>query len=159
MSENNKTNRGKSNFPWSAGETSLISRRKFTKSLCLLSGGLALGITKMYSQSGQTKELLVCKVADLAVGEMRAFATDDNGDKPYILIHLSENEWRCFDQKCTHKGCLVKYVAEDKQVFCPCHKGVFNPENGAVVKGPPSKALPQLPVTIREGSVYVTLTT
>ncbi|MDR2148901.1 MAG: Rieske (2Fe-2S) protein [Tannerella sp.] len=147
----------KPDFPVVSDEMTLISRRKFTKSLCMISGGLVLGMTSVYSQTGQENEHLVCPVSELAVGETRSFTTDKKGKKPYILIRLAEDQWKCYSQKCTHMGCKVNYVPDTKQFLCPCHKGVFNPENGEVVKGPPKKALPQLPVVVREDNVYVTL--
>lgn len=41
---------------------------------------------------------------------------------------------------CTHLGCRVRWVADQRQFYCPCHAGVYD-EDGNVVSGPPPRPL------------------
>jgi len=52
----------------------------------------------------------------------------------------------CYSKLCTHAGCPVGlYLAEFKQLQCPCHQSAFTVTNGAqVVFGPAARPLPQL---------------
>lgn len=54
---------------------------------------------------------------------------------------------------CTHQGCEVVWVEEERSYRCPCHEGVFD-ETGAVVSGPPPKRLKAVAVEVR-GTVAV----
>ncbi len=60
-----------------------------------------------------------------------------------------------FSAICTHLGCTVSQWIADKKVFlCPCHKGEYDPRQGAkVVGGPPPRPLPMLPVKVENGEV------
>ncbi|WP_310425919.1 Rieske 2Fe-2S domain-containing protein [Chamaesiphon sp. VAR_48_metabat_135_sub] len=42
--------------------------------------------------------------------------------------------------KCTHQGCDIKWVAEEKKYECPCHDSDFAAD-GKVLKGPATKPL------------------
>jgi Rieske Fe-S protein len=56
--------------------------------------------------------------------------------------------------RCTHWGCVVRWKEEQRQYVCPCHDGRYD-ENGAVIAGPPSFPLRDLPVRIAGGSAVV----
>ncbi len=84
-------------------------------------------------------------------------------DRPAILIRLSENEFVAYDALCTHLGCQVHYdkVAvkgwenDPKQIFSPCHGGVFDPKTGKVLGGPPPRPLPKIKLEMDEkGEIY-----
>lgn len=152
----------KSDFPIKQEESTHVSRREFAKFLCLLSGSLAVGNgmiaakSLLFSKDKKYQEHLVCSTSEIPIGEMKSFVINDNHKVPYILIHLGEDKWRCFEQKCTHLSCAVLYKHEINKIVCPCHKGFFDPETGEVLQGPPPRPLPQLSVVIRDGNVYVT---
>jgi Rieske Fe-S protein len=55
---------------------------------------------------------------------------------------------------CTHQGCTVSSV-ENGVIVCPCHGSSFNAETGAPMAGPASRPLPEIPVTIRDNSVFL----
>lgn len=55
---------------------------------------------------------------------------------------------------CTHKGCVVKWNASDKQFVCPCHGASFD-NRGQVTKGPASKPLPTYAVKVENGKILV----
>jgi cytochrome b6-f complex iron-sulfur subunit len=57
-------------------------------------------------------------------------------------------------QKCTHLGCAVPWVENDKQFHCPCHGSLFDPV-GVVTGGPAPRPMDYFPVEIRDGEVWV----
>ncbi len=63
-------------------------------------------------------------------------------------------ELRAFSAVCTHLGCIVRWQSEMEHLYCACHGGMFD-RAGRVVGGPPPRPLPQYPVEIREGQVFV----
>ena len=54
---------------------------------------------------------------------------------------------------CTHENCPVSaWHPEDQLFICPCHETHYDPRNGArVVSGPAKRALPALPMTVKDG--------
>ncbi|MFZ2906101.1 MAG: Rieske (2Fe-2S) protein [Cyclobacteriaceae bacterium] len=160
-SEKEKIPNWKSDFPIEQTEATHISRREFAKFLCLLSGGMALGnagiVIKSFAFPSQPLEgeHFVCQHSEVKVGEMKPFVIKGKLEVPYILIHLTENEWRAFEQKCTHLSCAVRYRADINKIECPCHHGYFDPRTGVVIQGPPPRPLPQLEVVVKEDQVYV----
>lgn len=158
---NNETPIWKSDFPIKKEEATHVSRREFAKYLCLLSGSLAIGNgliagkSLLFSDEHSDEEFFICNSSEIPVGEMRTFVLKENRDVPYILIHLEEEKWRAFEEKCTHLSCAVRYRHDMKKIECPCHKGYFDAENGEVLQGPPPRALPQLAVRVHEDKIYV----
>lgn len=53
---------------------------------------------------------------------------------------------------CTHKQCKV--AAAGAQGKCPCHGSVFDAGTGQVVQGPAPAPLPEVAVTVKNGSVF-----
>jgi cytochrome b6-f complex iron-sulfur subunit len=49
--------------------------------------------------------------------------------------------------KCTHKGCVVNWIAAEKKYECPCHDSDFAAD-GKVLKGPATKPLATYPVKV-----------
>jgi cytochrome b6-f complex iron-sulfur subunit len=151
----------KSDFPIEQKAATHVSRREFAKFLGLLSGALALGngaiVVKAlaFPVKGFEGEHFVCNTSDIAIGDMFQFEIKGSKTVPYILIHLREGEWKAFEQKCTHLACAVHYRADINKIECPCHKGYFDPESGAVLQGPPPRPLPQLEVVIKGEKIYV----
>jgi rieske iron-sulfur protein len=58
---------------------------------------------------------------------------------------------------CPHNGCDVDdWLARERQLSCACHSSIFDPRDGArVVDGPAPRALPALPLTVRDGKLTV----
>lgn len=53
---------------------------------------------------------------------------------------------------CTHRQCKV--AAAGAQGKCPCHGSVYNASTGEVIQGPAPSPLPEVAVTVRDGSVF-----
>jgi len=82
-----------------------------------------------------------------------------------LLLRLPENSYTeevrtrsvngvvAYSAICTHQNCPVTAWHPDDQLFiCPCHETHYDPKNGArVVSGPAKRALPALPLTVKDG--------
>ncbi len=147
-------------FPINRTEAKHVTRREFAKFLCLVSGGLFVGNAwlavknRLWPRKDLRSPVLLCKVEDVPIGGMKGFTLPDT-NLPYILIRLSESEWRIFEQKCTHLSCAVYYRKDLGKIECPCHNGYFDARTGAVLQGPPPRPLPQLQVLVQNNEVFV----
>ena len=148
-------------FPIERVEAEHVSRREFTKFLCLVSGGMAVGSgwvavkDTLFPPHRIQGEALVCHASEVPVGSTHAFAVA--GSKtPFILIHLNDGSWRAYEQKCTHLSCAVFYQPQTDKIQCPCHNGWFDARTGGVLQGPPPRPLPHLEVVIKGEEIYVT---
>jgi Rieske Fe-S protein len=79
--------------------------------------------------------------------------TDETTGQQAVLVHLESGDFAAYSAICTHRGCTVGY--SDGNLACPCHGSVFDPANdGAVVNGPATQPLPEIPVEVRNGEVF-----
>jgi rieske iron-sulfur protein len=63
--------------------------------------------------------------------------------------------YAAYSKVCTHAGCMVA-DRDGETLVCPCHSGRFDPLSGAsVTGGPPSRSLPQLPITLSSDGYLV----
>ena len=148
-------------FPIERVEAEHVSRREFTKFLCLVSGGMAVGSgwvavkDRLFPPHRIQGEEFVCKTAEVPVGGTHAF-TVSGSKTPFILIHLNDGSWRAFEQKCTHLSCAVFYQPAADKIQCPCHNGWFDARTGNVLQGPPPRPLKRLEVVVKGDEIYVT---
>jgi cytochrome b6-f complex iron-sulfur subunit len=147
-------------FPIERTTSTAVSRRDFARYLCLVSGGLAAGsgLIALKAEFAPPKEVtgehLVCTKNDVPVGGTHAFVLAGSAI-PYVLIHLENDQWRAYEQKCTHLSCAVYYRPGSGQMECPCHNGFFDALTGEPLAGPPPRALPALEVVIKGENIYV----
>jgi thiosulfate dehydrogenase [quinone] large subunit len=78
--------------------------------------------------------------------------TDPGDGSPDILIRQADGSLSAFSAVCTHAGCTVGY--DGREIYCPCHGGVYNPETGEVESGPPPEGLAPKTVVERGGQIY-----
>lgn len=108
--------------------------------------------------------LIPPKFTEVAVNEVDAGKVSDLkpnsgkivkfGNKPAILIRISDTEWRAFSAVCTHLNCTVQYRDTTQQIWCACHNGTYD-LNGRVVSGPPPNPLEEYAVNLRGDSVII----
>jgi Rieske Fe-S protein len=144
---------------------SLVTRRKWLAS-ALMGGGLLLsygvlavqGILYLLPEQvkSKTRQLFAGQFNDYQEGTVKGFV-DLQGNQ--ILVKRSGDELKAYSTVCPHLGCRVHWVENEKQFFCPCHRGVFN-EEGTAIAGPPHDAgqrLAEVPLSIDRdaGVVYI----
>jgi Rieske Fe-S protein len=135
----------------------LVTRRDYLRILVTVSGGLvlgaggvALGVFRRHG-SGSTPPV---KVADsIPAGEAVAFRYPGEDDRA-IAIRLTTGELVGYSAVCTHLSCAVLWRAEEGELHCPCHDGVFDPRTGEVVAGPPPRPLPRVVLEMTSDGVF-----
>ena len=91
------------------------------------------------------------KLTDIPPGEGKVVAM---GSKPAIVVNGAQGV-TAFSAICTHLGCIVGWDSAGKVIHCPCHDGVFNPANGAVISGPPPAPLPAITTVVENGEIFL----
>ena len=96
-------------------------------------------------------EVVAGKIQDLKpnTGKIVKF-----GNKPALLVRVSETEFKAFSAVCTHLNCTVQYQESSRQIWCACHNGTYD-MSGRVVSGPPPKPLEEYPVLLRGEEVVI----
>jgi cytochrome b6-f complex iron-sulfur subunit len=141
-----------------------VSRR--TVGRTLLTGvtgayGVALGYPVVrYLVSGTEGAEEATAVSEVQLGAESAFAPGTGtlfrfGNRPALVIRHADGSFAAFFATCTHLGCTVKYDPERRKITCACHGGVYDPQTGKNVGGPPPKPLPPLTVDVGAGAVVV----
>jgi len=94
-----------------------------------------------------------------------ASALDHNGsmlfryptaESPCIAIRTPQGGLVAYSQVCTHLSCAVVYDKSENQLVCPCHRGIFNLDQGAPVAGPPTRSLPRVRLEQRGDQIFAT---
>ena len=100
-------------------------------------------------------EIPIAKSSEVPVNSTQSFmAKNSNGSETkYILARNSEG-LIAIDATCPHQGCTVAIAASG--LLCPCHSALFDPKNGAVLRGPASYPLNRFEVREVEGVIYIT---
>lgn len=90
------------------------------------------------------------RLADIPDGGRLAVQVDD---QPIELLRTGRTlEARLL--LCTHMGCPVTWVGEERRYHCPCHGGRFDAD-GRVVAGSPTRALDRALVFLDDDRVTV----
>lgn len=77
------------------------------------------------------------------------------GSKPGILIKDQEGRLHAFSSVCTHLGCTVSYQDDQKRIFCACHGGVYDPQTGKNISGPPPAPLSEFKIIEQKDGIFV----
>lgn len=112
---------------------------------------LSSGITDS-AQLEAIKEIKVDGVSEMADNSSKMFKF---GSKPGILIKDAGGNLKAYNAVCTHLGCTVSYQADQSRIFCACHGGVYDPQTGKNVSGPPPEPLKAYNVLSKEDGIYV----
>ncbi|MCC3654757.1 Rieske (2Fe-2S) protein [Streptomyces sp. S07_1.15] len=67
-----------------------------------------------------------------------------------LVSRPAEDEYKAFSAVCTHQRCVLSAV-EGTGADCACHGSRFDAETGKALRGPATKALPAVPVSVRDG--------
>lgn len=135
-----------------------LPRRSFLRKLWILLGlaALAEGIwlaaaflrpgRKMQALEEAAATVVAGRVGDFEAGSVTAFQQGR-----FYLVRLADGGFMALSRVCTHLGCTVPWVEEEKKFVCPCHASAFD-IRGEVVSPPAPRALDTFPVRI-EGDV------
>ena len=147
-------------FPISRYEELNNSRRQFLKflgltSLAFFTGTLATALKAVFESRRTTtlQPMRIAAVADVPEGSSLNFHYPDES-YPAVLIHLPGNQYVAYESRCTHLLCPVLYQPNKERIFCPCHEGVFDPNSGKNLAGPPPRPLNGIKVEVRDNAVY-----
>jgi Rieske Fe-S protein len=140
--------RWRAEFPYHWDADDLVSRRRFLQfavytSGALFSGTALLALLGLLQQPEQTAAQPVAQLADVPEGQPYYFTYPTPEDQA-VLLRLPGDQFVAYSQRCTHLSCAVYYQAERERLYCPCHEGVFDPQTGEPVAGPPQRRLPRI---------------
>ena len=128
----------------------LVTRRSYLKILGVLSGGLAvgnvavaLGAFERRTEDADDEVVIAEDIDAIPVGGEVRFSYPTDND-PAVLLRLEDDLFVAYSAVCTHLACEVLWRADDRDLFCPCHDGHFDPEDGAPTAGPPQRPLPEI---------------
>ena len=76
------------------------------------------------------------------------------GSRPGLLILDADGTYRALSATCTHLGCIVQYRSDLREIWCPCHNGIYD-INGRNVSGPPPRPLDVFDVHVRGDEIVV----
>ncbi|MET0956027.1 MAG: Rieske (2Fe-2S) protein [Cryobacterium sp.] len=93
--------------------------------------------------SGSGKPTEIALLSDVPVGG--AVAVMANGSQ-VIVSQPTAGTVVAFSAICTHAGCMV--APEKTGLNCPCHQSLFDTATGAVLRGPATEPLAEVPVTL-----------
>lgn len=143
-------------FHWDADE--LVSRREllaFTvyASATMFTATFLLAVLGWVKQPVHGHRMALVRASELPEGGVHYF--DYPGpDQQAMLLHLPGGRFVAYSLRCTHLSCAVYYRDESKELICPCHHGVFQPETGDPVAGPPRRRLEQIALEEEDGMLY-----
>jgi nitrite reductase/ring-hydroxylating ferredoxin subunit len=137
-----------------------VGRRQLIKFLTLTSLGMFVGNVWILIRAWLRRDRAfprqkIALVDDLPIGGVKLFSYPTPKEQ-CLLIRTGEDEFVAFSQKCTHLSCAVFFSREDNQLICPCHNGRFSIRDGAVIQGPPTRALPHI-VLERKGQELIAI--
>lgn len=125
-----------------------VNRRQLIKFLTLTSLGMFVGniwifIRSRFRRGENYPRQVIARLGEIPVGSVKLFRYP-NPKEQCLLVRTAEDSYVAYSQKCTHLSCAVYYSREDNQLICPCHNGRFSIRDGAVIQGPPTRALPHV---------------
>jgi arsenite oxidase small subunit len=97
----------------------------------------------------------LAQLADIKIGEAIEFAYPGEHDSA-LVIRLGDNEFKAYQNACTHLKCPVFWSKEKDELVCPCHHGVFDVRTGVPTAGPPKRPLPEIELSLEQDAIYAT---
>lgn len=144
--------RWQAEFPYRWDADDFVSRRELLRLAVAASGALfaataaIVGLDYLRPTTTASRQAIIAANA-LPPGGVHYFQYPTAEDQA-VLLHLPNGRFAAYSGKCTHLSCAVYYDKDRNQLLCPCHEGVFDPQTGVPVAGPPQRALPK--ITIRQ---------
>lgn len=139
-----------------------VTRREMVKFLTLGSLLIAIGnwmtalMAKVLHRGAKVEggKLIGTAVTLNSVGSLLfRFPTEND---PCIAVRTADGKIHAYSQVCTHLSCAVVYDKQKNALLCPCHRGLFEIEQGRPIAGPPTRALPRIVVEQRGDQLFAT---
>lgn len=145
-------------FPYEWDADDVVSRRQVLRWAVWASGALfaaTAGLAGLTLARDRTRgsEQEIIRADDVQTGSVHYFNYPGKDDHA-ILLRLADERFVAYSGKCTHLSCAVYWDAEREELICPCHEGVFAPETGDVIAGPPPRPLPRIMLEERDGTIF-----
>ena len=123
-------------------------------SLAVLEGGWItatfLGPRRRWKSKGEMVGVHVAGPVDrFEPGSVTAYR-----EGKFYLACLEDGGFLALHRKCTHLGCTVPWIPDEKRFACPCHASEFD-IRGDVLSAPAPRALDLFAVRIENGIVIV----
>jgi thiosulfate dehydrogenase (quinone) large subunit len=91
------------------------------------------------------------ETAKVPVGGAVEVTDPVTGNQAWVL-QLTAGHFTALDAACPHQGCPVSFVSPQDGFTCPCHGSQFD-ASGHVLRGPATRDLSTIPVTVSGGDV------
>jgi nitrite reductase/ring-hydroxylating ferredoxin subunit len=150
--------RWRAEFPYHWDADELVSRRELLQLTVWASGALFVG-TALLALLGRlrrrphTPAQPIARLEEIPRGQALYFHYPES-DEGAMLLHLPDGRFVAYSQKCTHLACAVYYQPERGRLFCPCHDGVYDPETGEPIAGPPQRRLARIALRRQGDTLY-----
>ena len=150
-----RLSRWRAEFPYHWDADDMVSRRELLRFTVMASGALfaaTAGVVALnYLNPLRTKrKQAIAQTTDIPPGGVRYFQYPTSEDEA-ILLRLPDGRFVAYSGRYTHLSCAVYYDSVRGTLVCPCHEGVFDPQTGAPLAGPPQRSLPKI-VLQQEGA-------
>ena len=100
-------------------------------------------------------DIPIAKSSEVANNSTKSFTAKNRyGYSTTYFIARGSDGLIGMNATCTHNGCTVKI--DNEGLLCPCHSALFDPKNGALLRGPASYPLERLIVREADGTIYIT---
>ena len=149
-------------FPYHWDRDEGISRRELLSFAVYASGALFAATAVIagigFIRRGSTAApKAIARASDVPRGQAVYFQYPSNalGDEA-MLLHLPNGQFVAYNQTCTHLSCGVFYEPGQQRLYCPCHEGVFSPDTGDPLAGPPQRRLTRVTLRQQDGVIYAT---
>lgn len=158
LSNRDRAERWNVDFPFGWDADDAVSRRHLLRWAVMASGALfaaTAGLAGLgFIRDRRTVDFQpVINADDIEVGGVHYFEYPKK-DNHAILLRLTADRYVAYSGKCTHLSCAVYWNADRGILHCPCHEGVFQPETGDPIAGPPTRPLPKIALRQENGVIY-----
>ncbi len=100
-------------------------------------------------------DIAIAKSSEVPANSTKSFTANNRyGYSTTYFIARGSDGLIGMNATCTHNGCTVKI--ENEGLLCPCHSALFDPKNGALLRGPASYPLERVAVREADGVIYIT---
>ncbi len=147
-------------YPVDWPESEYVTRREFTRLLLGTSFAFVVGqawiVLSSLGKKAAAVQLPRVEIASVDEvppgGSLLFYYPHENS--PCLLVHLPNDQYVAFSQKCTHLSCPVLPEVAQGRFHCPCHEGEFDIQTGVPLSGPPRRRLPQVALEFVGGHIY-----